>query len=173
MLKSPHPPLSSLRWIEVEVVNEESRAPTRLAPCVPEGMYVRELAGPDIEITAPIFEFSAPLGIEIEVVNVLIEGKSAWNSGQTWSRERGVFKLCPNMLHGIVKCHTGVQGWFFWWSILEKGQFTSSDFAGNGVGSNLQPYSRIREEGQFTSSDFAGSGVGSNSQPHSNTTVMR
>jgi len=31
-------------------------------------MDVRELAGPDVEITAPIIEFSRPIEIDIEVV---------------------------------------------------------------------------------------------------------
>jgi len=50
--------------IEIEVVNEELRAPAleftaSLAPCVLEGMDAMELAGPDVEITTPTIEFSA------------------------------------------------------------------------------------------------------------------
>lgn len=37
--------------------------------CLPEGLDVKELPVPEVEITVPTNQFSTPLGIEIEVVN--------------------------------------------------------------------------------------------------------
>jgi len=55
--------------IETEVVNKDLKARTLkftvpLAPCVPEEMDAREVAGPDVELTAPTIEFFALPGIE-------------------------------------------------------------------------------------------------------------
>jgi len=64
-VKSLH---SSLLWIETDVLKGEFTAPTRAR----EETNVRQLAGgPDIEMTAPIIEFVAPFGVEIEVVTTI------------------------------------------------------------------------------------------------------
>jgi len=85
-----------------------------LAPCEPEGMDVRELAGRDDEEVA-----IAMSGMRVAP----IEQKSSWESEQIWTRERDGVQAVPQYV------------------CMESSNATSLGFAGNRVGGSLQPYS--------------------------------